>query len=71
LIYRPKISGEGVEILEGGEEVVLDQVPVPLKEGGAKAVWSRAGVIVHGEKGSPDFLKEERVGERRGLGGVE
>jgi hypothetical protein len=38
LIYRPKISGEGVEVLEGGEEVMLDQVPVPLEESGAKAV---------------------------------
>jgi hypothetical protein len=24
LIYRPKISGEGMKVLESGEEVVLD-----------------------------------------------
>jgi hypothetical protein len=71
LIYRPKISGEGVEVLEGGEEVMLDQVPVPLEESGAKAVRSRAGVIVHREKGSPDLVKGEKACERRGLGGVE
>jgi hypothetical protein len=71
LVDRAKIRGEVMKPLEGFHEVVFDEVPVPFKESWAKAVWPRTGIVVHGEKGSTDFIKREGADEGGSLSGVQ
>jgi hypothetical protein len=57
-----------VEIVKRLHQVVLHQVPIALEESRAKAIRPGAGVVLHGEKGSPDFVKGEGANQGGSLG---
>jgi hypothetical protein len=71
LVDRVKIRGEVMKPLEGFHEVVFDEVPVSFKESWAKVVRPRTGIVIHGEKGSTDFIKREGVDEGGSLSGIQ
>jgi hypothetical protein len=54
----PEVRIEGVEIIERSQKVMLNQVLVALEEGWAKAIGSRDGIVLHGEKGRSVFHPE-------------
>jgi hypothetical protein len=55
-VVGPKVSGEVMKTGERLEEGGFNQVPIVFVKGRAKAIRSRAGVIVHGKEGLPDLL---------------
>jgi len=65
-----QVCSVGVEIGSEREETGIDQVPKMLKEGRAKAIRSRTGVGIHGEKGQLDFRGGEGADNGLSLEGV-
>jgi hypothetical protein len=49
-VYRPKIGGKRVKIIEGSGKGVLDKIPMLFVESRSETVWARARVVIHGEK---------------------
>jgi hypothetical protein len=70
-IDRAKISTKGIEVIEGLEQLRFDEVPILFIEGRTEAIRTRTGVVVHGEEGSPDLIKGERVGKGCSLSGIQ
>jgi hypothetical protein len=60
-VDRAKVSGKVMKTMKGGEEVVLDNVPIALEEGRAKAIWTRTCVVIHREEGGANLIKGEGV----------
>jgi hypothetical protein len=54
-----KVQSEGVEVMKGGEEITLYEVPVQREESRPKTIRPRARVIVHGEEGSSNLVERE------------
>jgi hypothetical protein len=71
LVDRAKIRCEVMKALEGFHKVMFDKVPIPFEESRAKAIRPRTGIVVHGEKGSTDFIKREGADEGGSLSGVQ
>lgn len=46
---------------EGVKKRFFNKVPVLFEESRPEAIGSGAGVIIHGEEGSPNFVEGERA----------
>jgi hypothetical protein len=68
LVNGSQVGGKGVEAGESSKQIVLDEVPILLKEGGAEAIRARTGVVVHREEGVANFFQSEGANEGGGLG---
>jgi hypothetical protein len=70
-INRAKVSVEGVEVVEGGQEVFFDKIPVFFEKSRSKTIRARARVVFHRNNRSPELIQGEGAHQGGSLEGVE